>query len=114
MVHDSKDIQVVAPMEFMSTLLCISRQAPHRKTCPERTRFDVWAHHPYSNGGPNWHAHGADDASIGDLPEMRALLAAAERAGRQALAPRLRPVRGHMRGAELWPGMAAPAAGACA
>ena len=79
--HDSKDIQVVAPMEFMGTLLCISLQAPHRKTCSERTRFDVWAHHPYSNGGPNWHAHGVNNASIGDLPEMQALLAAAERAG---------------------------------
>ena len=79
--HDSKDIQVVAPMRFMSTLLCVSLQAPHRKTCSQRTRFDVWAHHPYSNGGPNWHAHGANDASIGDLPEMRALLTAAERAG---------------------------------
>ena len=31
--HDSKDIQVVAPMEFMGTLLCVSLQAPHRKTC---------------------------------------------------------------------------------
>ena len=79
--HDSKDIQVVAPMEFMGTLLCVSLRAPHRKTCSERTRFDVWAHHPYSNGGPNWHAHGVNNASIGDLPEMRALLAAAERAG---------------------------------
>jgi len=79
--HDSKDIQVVAPMQFMSTLLCVSRRAPHRKTCSQRTRFDVWAHNPYTNGGPNWHAHSANDASIGDLPEMRALLAAAERAG---------------------------------
>ncbi len=79
--HDSKDIQVVAPMEFMGTLLCVSLQAPHRKTCSERTRFDVWAHHPYANGGPNWHAHGVNNASIGDLPEMQALLAAAERAG---------------------------------
>jgi hypothetical protein len=79
--HDSKDIQVVAPMQFMSTLLCVSLQAPHRKTCSQHTRFDVWAHHPYSNGGPNWHAHDANDASIGDLFEMRALLRAAERAG---------------------------------
>jgi hypothetical protein len=79
--HDSKDIQVVAPLQFMSTLLCVSLQAPHRKTCSQRTRFDVWAHHPYSNGGPNWHARGANDASIGDLPDVRALLTAAERAG---------------------------------
>lgn len=79
--HDSKDIQVVAPMQFMSTLLCVSLRAPHRTTCSQRTRFDVWAHHPYSNGGPNWHAHRANDASVGDLPEVHALLTAAERAG---------------------------------
>ena len=29
--HDSKDIQVVAPMRFMSDLLCVSLQAPHRR-----------------------------------------------------------------------------------
>ena len=79
--HDSKDIQVVAPLQFMSTLLCVSRRAPHRRTCSQRTRFDVWGHNPYSNGGPSWHAHSANDASIGDLPEMHALLTAAERAG---------------------------------
>ena len=79
--HDSKDIQVVAPMRFMSILLCVSLKAPHRKTCSQRTHFDVWSHHPYSNGGPTWHAHSPNDASIGDLPEMRALLTAAERAG---------------------------------
>lgn len=79
--HDSKDIQVVAPMTFMSQLLCVSLLASHRKTCSQRTRFDVWAHNPYTNGGPNWHARSPVDASIGDLPEMRALLTAAKRAG---------------------------------
>jgi hypothetical protein len=79
--HDSKDIQVVPPMQFMSTLLCVSLRAPHRKTCSQRTRFDVWAHNPYTNGGPNWHARGANNSSVGDLPEMRALLTAAKRAG---------------------------------
>ena len=79
--HDSEDIQVVAPMQFMGTLLCVSLRAPHRRTCSQRTRFDVWAHHPYANGGPNWHAHSPNDTSIGDLPEMRELLIAAKRAG---------------------------------
>ncbi len=50
--HDSSDIQVVAPMKFMSDLLCVSMQAPHRKTCSQHTRFDIWAHNPYTNGGP--------------------------------------------------------------
>jgi hypothetical protein len=79
--HDSKDIQVLAPMTFMSDLLCVSVHAPHRKTCSQHTRFDIWAHNPYTNGGPNRHAHSPSDVSIGDLPEMRALLTAAERAG---------------------------------
>lgn len=79
--HDSKDIQVLAPMPFMSALLCVSLAKPHRRTCSQRTRFDVWGHNPYANGGPNWHARSPNDASIGDLPEMRALLSAAERAG---------------------------------
>jgi hypothetical protein len=79
--HDSKDIQVVPPMTFMSQMLCVSPRAPHRKTCSQRTRFDVWAHNPYTNGGPNWHAVSPDDVSIGDLAEMRALLSAAKRVG---------------------------------
>lgn len=79
--HDSRDIQVLAPMPFMSALLCVSLAKPHRRTCSERTRFDVWGHNPYANGGPNWHARSPNDVSIGDLPEMRALLSAAERAG---------------------------------
>ena len=79
--HDAKDIQVLAPMTFMSQLLCVSVKPPHRKTCSQRTRFDVWAHNPYTNGGPSRHARSPLDASIGDLPEMRALLAAAKRAG---------------------------------
>ena len=79
--HNSRDIQVVAPMRFMSDLLCVSMQAPHRKTCSQRTRFDVWAQNAYTNGGPNQHAHSAADVSIGDLPEMRSLLVAAKRRG---------------------------------
>lgn len=79
--HDSKDIQVVPPMQFMSNLLCISQRSPHRKTCSQRTRFDVWAHNPYTNGGPNRRAQSPANASIGDLREMRALLTAAKRAG---------------------------------
>ena len=79
--HDSKDIQVVAPLRFMSDLLCVSMQAPHRKTCSQQTHVDIWAHNPYTNGGPNFHAHSPADVSIGDLPEMHALLVAAKQRG---------------------------------
>jgi hypothetical protein len=79
--HDSKDIQVVAPMEFMSDLLCVSMQQPHAKTCSARTQFDVWAHNPYTKGGPTWNAKIPGDVSNSELPDMRALLAAAKRQG---------------------------------
>jgi hypothetical protein len=79
--HDSKDIQVVAPMRFMSDLLCVSVVAPHRRTCTRQTHFDIWGHNPYSNGGPDWHASNPLDASIGDLAEMREILVAAKRVG---------------------------------
>jgi hypothetical protein len=79
--HDSRDIQVVAPMRFMSDLLCVSLQAPHKKTCSQRTRFDVWAHNPYTNGGPTRQAYSPADVAIGDLGEMRRLLVAAKQRG---------------------------------
>ena len=79
--HDSKDIQVVPPLEFMSDLLCVSMRAPHRKTCSTPTRFDIWAHNPYANGGPDWKAKVPGNVSIGELPEMHALLLAAKHQG---------------------------------
>jgi len=78
--HNAKDIQVVAPLRFMSLMLCVARKPPHRRTCAQRSTFDVWSHNPYTNGGPTRHAAGADDVSLGDLPEMRSVLDAAVRA----------------------------------
>jgi hypothetical protein len=63
----------------MRELLCVSRSGA--RTCRTRVPFDVWAHNPYTNGGPSHHAAAADDVSIGDLPEMRRVLVVAERAG---------------------------------
>ena len=79
--HNSKDIQVIAPKVFMGELLCVSTKPPYHKTCSQTAHFDVWAHNPYTNGGPNWQAHSPNDVSIGDLPEMRAILTAASRNG---------------------------------
>ena len=71
----------IAPLRFMRELLCMSRGARPRPTCRATVAFDVWSHHPYTTGGPNRSARARDDASLGDLPEMRRLLRAAERAG---------------------------------
>jgi hypothetical protein len=67
------------PLEFMREMLCMSKRL--KPTCAAKSHFDVWAHHPYTSGGPNHHAYDPDDVSLGDLPEMRRLLDAAVRAG---------------------------------
>ena len=80
--RDTNEVVAIAPLRFMRELLCMSRTKPYRPTCPAVARFDVWSHHPYTSGGPTRRAIRPDDVSLGDLPEMRALLDAAVRAGR--------------------------------
>ena len=74
----------VAPLDFMRRLLCMrGRRNPKPiPGCKQTTTFDVWATNPYTTGGPTHEAIAADDVSLGDLPEMRRLLRAAERAGK--------------------------------
>jgi hypothetical protein len=60
----------------MRELFCL------RPACSARVTFDVWAHHPYTNGGPTHHARQVDDVSLADLPAMRQVLDAAWRAKR--------------------------------
>lgn len=67
------------PLTFMRQVLCLSREL--RPTCKARVRFDVWSHHPYTSGGPTHEAVLPDDASLGDLPDVRRVLEAAVRAG---------------------------------
>ena len=67
------------PLPFMRRLLCVSDRG--RRTCGARIRFDVWAHHPYTSGGPTRQALQPGDVSIGDLGEMKRVLDGA--AGRQ-------------------------------
>jgi hypothetical protein len=76
--------RAIGPLRFMRSLLCL----PHNETgCRAKTKFDIWSTHPYTSGGPTHTAHNADDVSLGDLPEMRALLQQAWRLHRIA-APR--------------------------
>jgi hypothetical protein len=60
-------------------MLCMGKNL--KPTCSARSKFDVWAHHPYTSGGPTHHAALPDDVSLADLPEMKRLLDAAVRAG---------------------------------
>ncbi len=68
-----------APLAFMRSLLCISKGARPHSTCKNPVHFDVWAHHPYTFGGPFAKAKFADDVSLGNLPAMRSVLQAAVR-----------------------------------
>jgi hypothetical protein len=65
------------PLTFMRSFLCVGKDL--KPTCSTSVRFDVWATHPYTSGGPTHHANKPDDVSLGDLPEMRAVLDAAIR-----------------------------------
>jgi hypothetical protein len=69
----------VSPLTFMRSLLCLSKGSHPHSTCASKIHFDVWSHHPYTFGGPFAQAKMPDDVSLGDLPQMRALLQAAVR-----------------------------------
>ena len=60
----------LAPFDFMRELL------------RARSYFDVWSHHPYTEGGPSHQAALSNNASIGDLAEMHRVLERARRAHR--------------------------------
>lgn len=70
----------VAPLDFMRRLLCMSSGPDPVPTCDETTPFEIWSTHPYTSGGPTHKAAHPDDVSLGNLPEMKALLDAAVRA----------------------------------
>jgi hypothetical protein len=67
------------PLAFMRELLCLSPSLTPK--CSEKIHFDIWAHHPYTSGGPTHHAVLRNDVSLGDLPKMRRVLNAAVRTG---------------------------------
>jgi hypothetical protein len=65
------------PLSFMRELLCLSPTL--KKTCSSRIAFDVWAMNPYTSGGPTHSAILPNDVSLGNLDEVSAMLAAAEK-----------------------------------
>jgi hypothetical protein len=68
------------PLGFMRAVLCLTPQLT--STSPGCTvRFDAWAHHPYTEGGPTHTASLPDDVELGDLPRMKQVLEAAWAAG---------------------------------
>jgi hypothetical protein len=67
------------PLLFLRKVLCLSNEL--NPTCSQKAHFDIWAHHPYTSGGPDHHANIVDDVSVADLPRMKAVLDAGVRTG---------------------------------
>lgn len=74
------------PLTFMENVLCVSEKyvKPHwvyKSSCSQRTRFDVWSQHPYTEGGPTRKGRLRGNVSLGDLGDMRMVLNTAIKAG---------------------------------
>jgi hypothetical protein len=76
------------PLVFMEDVLCLKETAVRNKqtkqvtytyksACKAKTKFDIWSHHPYTQGGPTMKAKVHGDVSLGDMGTMRAVLNAA-------------------------------------
>jgi hypothetical protein len=65
---------VIAPITWMQSMLCVSSTTPAKRTCNTQAKFDVWSHHPYSDKGPFGHASVSGGVELGDLPKMNKLL----------------------------------------
>ncbi len=74
----------IGPLRFTRLLLCMRGHIhPHPTAgdCEGGVHFDIFDIHPYTSGGPT-HEGGVNDVELGDLGELKTLLAAADRAGR--------------------------------
>lgn len=69
----------VAPLVFMRQLLCVTPKDKPKRGCP-KLDFDIWAHHPYTDGDPEHRAQVRGNVSIPELPEMHRVLMVAARA----------------------------------
>jgi len=89
------------PITFMENVLCVKeKKVVNKKTkavtykyksaCKTKTKFDVWAHHPYTQGGPTTKAKRHGNASLGNMGEMRQVLNAAIKANHVRSSKRVR------------------------
>ncbi len=53
-----------------------------KKVLQRRTRFDIFAHHPYSVGGPRRHALSPNDVAVPDVTRLTRIVRAAVRRGK--------------------------------
>jgi hypothetical protein len=91
----------IMPITFMEKVLCISEKSSRNKktkavtiqyksACKTKTKFDVWSHHPYTQGGPAVKSKAHGNASLGDMGAMRAVLNAATKAGHVSSSQKVR------------------------
>lgn len=74
----------IGPMQFTRLLLCMTggkNPRPTKGDCEGGVNFDIFDMHPYTSGGPT-HKGNPNEVQLGDLPKLKRLLAAADRAGR--------------------------------
>jgi len=73
----------LGPLDFMRRLLCLAGRSNPKpiRGCTAQTKFDIWANNPYTTGGPTHRSAGPDDVSLGDLPDVRKVIQAANRYG---------------------------------
>lgn len=77
--NKTKNWHAEAPLTYMRALLCVSGGKKPHGTCRSQIHFDIWAHHPYTFGGPFAKARRPDDVSLGNLPTMDSVLKLAKR-----------------------------------
>ncbi len=82
----------VSPLKFAADLMCLRRVGTsfvRGGSCPDRARFDVFAHHPYTLAAtPTKPAYRYDDVLIADMGKIRDVVRAAERL--HTIAPEIR------------------------
>lgn len=74
-------VETTGGVRFLRELLCMSVTGPPKPTCGDKVHLDAVSFHPYTSGGPTHKAYKAGDLSLGNMPEARAVLAAAIKAG---------------------------------
>jgi hypothetical protein len=79
---DRPSAQAIAPLRFMRQFLCMRKRLRPKANCGPPVSFDVWSHHPYTEGSPTHPTGSTDSISISGLKRMGDLLRAAVRHGR--------------------------------
>jgi hypothetical protein len=74
-------VETTGGVLFERELFCMSLTGPPVPTCHTQVHLDALSFHPYTSGNPTHKAYKEGDLSLGNMPEARAVLAAAIKAG---------------------------------